>query len=149
MKSRERVVRRTQCLQMVYLARREREMRYARKGKFTLRQLSKFFFYPVERDKSIEREESVPKMSPKSWRYRREAGNRVRFAPYNAIINHLPTMILFAASGPGVTYRDAPRTLGRRYITAICNIAFASTRRRKGTEERCPGPTWRAIDRSL
>lgn len=88
------------------------------------------------------------KMSPSS-RYRRERGNRVRFAPYNAIINHLPTMILFAASGPGVTYRDAPRTLGRRYITAICNIAFASTRRRKGTEERCPGPTrWRAIDRS-
>ena len=73
------------------------------------------------------------KMS-QSLRYRRDKGTAVQFAPYNAIINHLPTMILFAASGPGVTYRDAPRTVGRRYITAICNIALGCTKKENRRE---------------
>ena len=61
----------------------------------------------------------------------------VQFAPYNTIINHLPTMILFAASGPGVTYRDAPRTLGDD--TSPRYVILLSAPQRKRTEESCPG----------
>lgn len=78
---------------------------------FTLRTV----FGPTEREqtqppprlrkcyRSREQRESVAKFM---------ARNCARSVPYNPVINHLPTMILFAASGPSVTYRDAPRTAG-------------------------------------
>jgi len=53
--------------------------------------------------RSREQRESVAKFM---------ARNCARSVSYNTVINHLPTMILFAASGPSVTYRDAPRTAG-------------------------------------
>lgn len=46
-------------------------------------------------------------------------------------------MILFAASGPGVTYRDAPRTLGDD--TSPRYVILLSAPQRKRTEESCPG----------
>lgn len=56
-----------------------------------------------QRYRSREQRESIAKFM---------ARNCARSVSYNTIINHLPTMILFAASGPSVTYRDAPRTAG-------------------------------------
>lgn len=77
--------------------------------------------------RSREQRESVAKFM---------ARNCARSVSYNTVINHLPTMILFAASGPSVTYRDAPRTAGDDTSPrcVISSSALAGTGGGNGTE---------------